>query len=149
MRMKCFRILPEICARTICSVPSSCTLKKAFGSLSMTTPSAGIRSSLDKCVSPIYWSKTKPRTFERDPLKTSHTRLRARCPRSQARFFKRERMKTLRVVISRVSDEKSVGQHCCHVLRTQRSWQSPALPAVHRQRPATLSVRPSVPSVVQ
>ena len=33
---------------TMWALPSSCTLKKALGSLSITTPSAGIRSSLDK-----------------------------------------------------------------------------------------------------
>src|SRR5512143_1197607 len=45
MRMKCLRILPEMCARMICLFWSS-TRNMAFGSVSMTTPSVSYMSCL-------------------------------------------------------------------------------------------------------
>lgn len=55
--MKFLRILPDICANTTWSLPSSLTLKKAFGNLSTITPSAGIKSSFDN--QEISFNKTE------------------------------------------------------------------------------------------
>src|SRR5436305_7686265 len=69
MRMRCLRILPEICASTMCSLPSSRTLKNAFGCLSTINPSAGIKSSLDNRCSPLLARKGRAclRTVEKAP----------------------------------------------------------------------------------
>src|SRR3954470_23130427 len=44
MRMKCIRIFPEMCARTLCPL-SSCTRNIALGKGSITVPSTSIASS--------------------------------------------------------------------------------------------------------
>jgi hypothetical protein len=67
--MKFLRILPEICASTTCSLPSRRTLKNALGNLSTMTPSAGIRSSLDKQTAP-YSLNMKPHLLDAAASKT-------------------------------------------------------------------------------
>src|SRR5829696_891028 len=61
MRMRFLRILPEICASTTWSLLSICTIKKALGCLSTTTPDAGTKSSLaNRCLLNV-WLRLGPR----------------------------------------------------------------------------------------
>lgn len=60
--MKCFRILPEMCARTWCLFSSSSTLNMAFGSDSTTVASTSMASSFFDNETPHYAAET-PRTF--------------------------------------------------------------------------------------